>query len=74
LERDELEMAGSADETVFRATGYPRPIPGVPRERNLSGISFAVANVSGFLARLLEDRDVRSVRDVVSALSAQSQV
>jgi len=35
---------------------YPRPIPGVPRERNLSGISFAVANVTGVLARVLEGR------------------
>jgi subtilisin family serine protease len=37
---------------VYRASGYPREIPGVPRERNLSGISFAVANVTGLLARL----------------------
>lgn len=37
---------------VYRASGYPRPIPGIPRERNLSGISFAVANVTGLLARL----------------------
>jgi subtilisin family serine protease len=37
---------------VYRASGYPRDIPGVPRERNLSGISFAVANVTGLLARL----------------------
>ena len=33
---------------------YPRDIPGVPRERNLSGVSFAVANASGFVARALE--------------------
>ena len=38
----------------FAASGLPRPIPGVPVERNLSGISFSVANVTGFLARLLE--------------------
>jgi subtilisin family serine protease len=38
---------------VFHASIYPRPIPGVPRERNLSGISFAVANVTGTLARLV---------------------
>jgi hypothetical protein len=31
-------------------------------ERNLSGISFAVANVTGFLARLLEGDD--ATRDV----------
>ena len=36
----------------FRASIYPRPIPGVPRDRNLSGVSFAVANVTGVLARL----------------------
>jgi subtilisin family serine protease len=36
----------------FRATGYPRPIPGVPPERNLKGVSFAVANVTGIIARL----------------------
>ena len=35
---------------VYRASGYPRPIPGVPPERNLNGISFAVANVTGLLA------------------------
>lgn len=33
---------------------YPREIPGVPRERNLSGISFAVANASAFVTRALE--------------------
>lgn len=35
------------------ASGYPRPIPGVPPQRNLNGISFAVANVTGVLARAL---------------------
>ncbi|HEY1341125.1 MAG TPA: S8 family serine peptidase [Bryobacteraceae bacterium] len=34
---------------LYRASGYPRPIPGVPPERNLKGISFAVANVTGFI-------------------------
>jgi hypothetical protein len=38
---------------VYRASGYPRPIPGVPPQRNLKGISFAVANVTGLLARNL---------------------
>jgi subtilisin family serine protease len=53
FERDELEVTG----TDFIAAPYPRAIPGVPKERNLSGVSFAVANVSGFLARLLEGRE-----------------
>ncbi|MEZ5285502.1 MAG: S8 family serine peptidase [Vicinamibacterales bacterium] len=44
--------AGGA--TVVRASGYPRPIPGVPAERNLKGVSFAVANATGVLALLVE--------------------
>jgi hypothetical protein len=38
---------------VFWASPYPRPIPGVPVERNLSGASFAVANMTGFAARMM---------------------
>jgi subtilisin family serine protease len=36
--------------TVYHASGYPRPVPRIPPERNLKGISFAVANVTGLLA------------------------
>ena len=36
---------------IFYASPYPRSIPGVPVERNLHGASFAVANITGFLAR-----------------------
>ena len=53
-ERDQLAVDIDGGRTTFYASPYPRPIPGVPRERNLSGVSFAVANVTGFLARLLE--------------------
>ncbi len=35
---------------MFYASPYPRPIPGVPVERNLQGASFAVANMTGFIA------------------------
>lgn len=38
------------------ASGYPRPIPGVDPEKNLKGISFAVANVTGVLARAISPR------------------
>jgi hypothetical protein len=41
---------------IFLASPYPRPIPGVPPERNLNGVSFAVANYTGLLARALESR------------------
>lgn len=71
--REEMRVAAdTSDQPVFHASGYPRPIPGVPAERNVQGISFAVANVSGFLARLLEGRpDLRTIRDVDVLLRGQ---
>ncbi|MBI4476767.1 MAG: S8 family serine peptidase [Acidobacteria bacterium] len=39
---------------AFAASGYPREIPGVSPERNLKGLSFAVANMTGFAALALE--------------------
>jgi subtilisin family serine protease len=61
----ESAIAVDADETcprdrfrqcngTFLASPYPRPIPGVPPERNLHGVSFAVANMTGFVALALE--------------------
>ena len=52
--RDEYRTTAQPDGiTLFHASGFPRPIPGVPPERNLRGISFAVANVTGLIARKL---------------------
>lgn len=49
--REECRMTLRADAApVFHASGFPRPIPGVPPERNLKGLSFAVANVTGLVA------------------------
>ncbi len=42
------------EDEVFYASPYPRPMPGVPPERNLQGVSFAVANMTGFAARFWE--------------------
>ena len=68
--RDELRVIRSGDEEpLFIASGYPRPIPGVPPERNLKGVSFAAANTSGILACLLEDRaEIDSVPAVLGLL------
>ena len=52
--RDAVREAVGPDGTpVWRASPYPRPIPGVAPERNLKGLSFAVANVTGLLAAAL---------------------
>lgn len=47
--RDQFYWRGG---TVY-ASPYPRPIPGVPVERNLQGVSFAVANVTGLVSARL---------------------
>ena len=63
-----LETGGSA----LVASGYPRPIPGVPPDRNLNGISFAVANATGVLAAaLVGSPERRSAEDAIDALRGQ---
>ena len=53
--REQCRVSMGPDGTVaFRASGFPRPIPGVPPEQNLKGLSFAVANVTGLLAALFQ--------------------
>ncbi|MEX2465692.1 MAG: S8 family serine peptidase [Gemmatimonadota bacterium] len=57
------------------ASPFPRPIPGVPMERNLNGISFAVANVSGVLARLLAvEPDVTTAAAAVDLLERRGDL
>jgi hypothetical protein len=61
LPRDQYRIEGE----TFYASCYPRPMPGVPPERNLNGVSFAVANMTGFVARACEalsDRSYDSIR------------
>jgi subtilisin family serine protease len=52
--RHTYRVADIGGATVFRASGFARPIAGVPPERNLNGISFAVANMTGAIARTLQ--------------------
>lgn len=52
--RERYRMDAAGDPPLIAASGYPRPIPGVPPRRNLYGISFAVAQVSGFAALACE--------------------
>jgi hypothetical protein len=53
LERHEIETVSDTP-VRFYASPLPRPVPGVPAHHNLSGVSFAAANVTGVLARLAE--------------------
>lgn len=52
--RDSYGVEAVEDRAVINTSPYPREIPGVPRERNVNGVSFAVANASAFVARALE--------------------
>lgn len=68
--RDECLVTVGDDCAVrVRASGYPRPIPDVPPEQNVSGVSFAVANASGFLSLLLQHTSGRGMSALVRACS-----
>jgi subtilisin family serine protease len=47
---NDYESCERFGKTVYAAPPFPRDIPGVPRERNLKGVSFAVARVSARIA------------------------
>lgn len=49
---------GAGPDAPFAASGYPRPIPGVPLQRNLYGTSFATAQMSGFAARAMANTPI----------------
>jgi subtilisin family serine protease len=70
--RDEIRLSAHGPSALIAASPYPRPIPGIPAERNLSGISFAVANATGFLARLLEAADATGVGAVLRGLGVET--
>ena len=68
--RGQCEIAWTSDgaSARIRASGFPRPIPGVAPDRNLRGVSFAVANATGLLARALEGVDPGGPSRLVAAL------
>lgn len=66
--RDTFSFDETPDRVEFFASGYPRPAPGVPPERNLNGISFAVANMTGLAARVCEGLEDRSYESLCAAL------
>ena len=72
VDRNSYRLRGVPGRCQFLASGYPRSLPGLPRERNLSGISFAVANMTGFVARACEALARRSLDTVGAALIAES--
>lgn len=69
-ERDVYDVEFVEDRPMLSTSAYPRNIPGVPRERNVNGVSFAVANASGFVARAREAAPRADVTKVFAMLEA----
>jgi hypothetical protein len=72
LARDRYRVTAEGGVTRFHASGFAREIPGVPRERNLHGISLAVANMTGFAARAAESCGDRSLASLIQVLADTS--
>ena len=66
--RGAYAVTGASGNPVFRTCGYPRSIPGVDPERNLKGLSFAVANMTGAAAGVMMETGVRDCGALVEAL------
>jgi subtilisin family serine protease len=67
--REEYHCSESAEGLILTASGYPRSLPGVPPARNLHGISFAVANATGFVVQACEGLAERSPASIRAALA-----
>jgi subtilisin family serine protease len=65
---------GGGAVVAFRASGYPRDIPGVSREQNLKGVSFAVANMTGFVARALQGSPSVVFPELIARLRAGAAI
>jgi subtilisin family serine protease len=72
--RDTYYCKPTSEGLAMIASGYPRSLPGVPRARNLHGISFAVANAAGFVVRACESLENRCYENVCAAMAANAGV
>jgi hypothetical protein len=70
--RELYRFRQAGNQVELLASGYPRSLPGMPKERNLHGVSFAVANMTGFVIRACEGLSSRSYRNVMTTLEAEA--
>jgi subtilisin family serine protease len=71
--RNVFRHDSSAEEPRWFASGYPRSLPGVPLDSNLSGISFSVANMTGFVVRACEAAQDRSLPMMCRVLREEAE-
>jgi len=72
LPRQTFSYRKNGGDLEWLASGYPRTAPGIRPERNLNGVSFAVANMTGFIACACESLKDRSLDTVRAALTAEA--
>jgi hypothetical protein len=70
--RDVFRYCSAAQSTRWRASGYPRSLPGMHPQRNLHGVSFATANMCGFVVRACELATDRSFSAITEMLRAEA--
>src|SRR5262249_48537535 len=68
--RREYRIVTHNGRAALAASGYPREIPNVSPERNLKGVSFAVANASGFVARARQASRSDRISDIWRTLES----
>jgi subtilisin family serine protease len=69
--RERYRVEETANGRVYYASGYPRSLPGLPPERNLNGISFAVANMTGFVVRARQSTAADAIPAALAAEAAR---
>jgi len=68
---DSFLIQRQPDALIFRASPYSHPSGALPPTSGVQGSAFAVANMTGFIARVLEPNHARyTLADAVRALSA----
>lgn len=73
MPRNRYRCEATPEGLVCFTSGYPRSLPGLPPERNLHGISFAVANMTGFIARSCESIEAEGVVRTFDAVALALQ-
>ena len=72
LGREEYRVLQQGRRRLFAASPWARDLSGLSRERNLHGVSLAVANLSGIAARALEIHGPCRRPDLEEVLSAEA--
>jgi subtilisin family serine protease len=72
LPRNRYRIGSVDGRPRYFASGFPRSLPGIAPARNLNGISFATANMTGFVARACEGMGPRSFQSVSQALASEA--